>query len=158
MIFMDWCKKEIPLDRESLVKYLSDGTKKVNHFGGTDEVIYTNVSKKGDRISFYHGCFYRNSFMPILTLKMVTAGENCTLVKKFWRWHFATHIWYLLMLTFMGMILLKGILIENMRFVLFGLTCILFFSGFGLFGTWLERKKIKKITEFFNKKISVLPS
>jgi len=135
-----------PYDRETTIEHILKDTHKPVPWE-YNEVIYAKVSKNKKRIKLYHGIKYRNTFMPIFELKLIEKSERETVAKGFWRWPLPTNIIYL----FLGSFLVAGNYKETETLLIVIFAFILIWGSIGVFGTWLEIKRMKKIIEHLEK-------
>ena len=135
-----------PYDKIRSVELILKNTEKPRLISA-DKKIYAKSSKNGNRILLYHGIRYRNSFMPIFELILTEKYDNCTTALGFWRWHLFTIAFTCIFMFLVLSNLVGGIIEKNHIQIITMILFALFYSLLCIFGTWLERKNMKRIIE-----------
>lgn len=144
--------------KQIVISHLMSGlteAKSSKTFLDEEDVIYGKV--RADRVLLFHGIKYKNSFRPVFTAKIMENGK--TVIRGFWRLpNFSTIfilIWFGFLLGFGCLSLFKNFSIQLVWF-------LLLFSVLGvlivMLGVFLERKRMKKVIEYIEKKAEYINS
>ena len=136
-----------PYSKQRLVEIIMDNTYQ-SRFINYNKGIYSKISKSNKKIFLYHSRRFRNSFFPVLVLRIKEINETQTIAYGIWRWHMYTMIIVALLFYSLLKVVVGGILSNNVQNIISAIFPALFILLVCVIGTYIEINNAQKIISF----------